>query len=417
MVKFFRATQGMVAVQFGLLLMSLMLVIGVSIDFSRLKSLRGAAQLAADAAALYGIHQNNTAQDDLNEALTRLVNEHLSQDFDVSNLQASGEWNADGNLVVNVTGDMDPIFLGLGGVETMDFEVSAEATTGANGIEIALAFDTTNSMDFGNTWQVATATLDDILNDIASYSGAGDLYVTLIPFQDRVAVGSGNSGWATGFPPTGWEGCLEPREEVDGAFNWALDDDDPTNEPFAFSKEGVTGGLAARGGRYPHCPNTMITGPTTNIDEIIAAAQGLNRNGTGRFDVGLAWAWRAVSDQWAGRWGVPDYPSSEHRKIVFYLSDGRSEAYTFETFAQPGPAYNRPRLEAFEQLEHICDQMKADGIELWMVQVNGNPDAQPYFERCASENKFHHVIENNTDLELVFQVFRDEISSQVRLVN
>ncbi|MEL7454813.1 MAG: hypothetical protein AAGJ50_15745, partial [Pseudomonadota bacterium] len=146
----------------------------------------------------------------------------------------------------------------------------------------------------------------------------------------------------------------------------------------------------------------------------------LSQGGTGRFDVGMVWAWCALSPKWQGRWGPAGYPAtdtSERRKVVLYVTDGLTNAYRHEAMQDTTTAHNRPPALAFEHLVHICDQMKEDDIEIFMVQIKGNNEAPPFFKACASSPEFYYRVNNNTELLSTFAMFGDQLRPRVRLVN
>ncbi|NNL90449.1 MAG: hypothetical protein HKP25_15420, partial [Marinicaulis sp.] len=206
-----------------------------------------------------------------------------------------------------------------------------------------------------------------------------------------------------------WNGCVEPREEVDGAFTWSLDDDRPTSDPFVASIPGVTGGLSAApwGSNPPTCPSVALTGPTDRVQDIIDAASNFTQGGTGRFDVAMAWSWRLLSPRWSGLWGVPAYPAvntDKARKVVVFVTDGRTEAYTYELSQMRSWGHNEGSEDGFENMVHVCDRMKTDDdIEIFMFRINGNAHAESYMRDCATSADHYEHVNNNAELELAFR--------------
>ncbi|MEM6538707.1 MAG: pilus assembly protein TadG-related protein [Pseudomonadota bacterium] len=420
MANFWASNKGNVAFIFALLITPVLLSVGIAVDFTRLQSAKSVVQQAADAAAIAGAKADAPTDADLQAVTKKVFETNLNGAIGADEVTFTAQRSSNGNVVVNANIDLASAFLTVSGHPKLKTHAMSEASVESfRGVELAIGFDATNSMTFGNTWQVALQTLQSVLADVSSHTGNEDLYVTLFPFQDRVPIGPSRSAWLSSPAPSGWEGCVKPREEVIGTFNWALDDSPPTAEPFQPSVRG-TGPLAAGlGSNYPNCPSTVMTGPTNNVSSLILAAGTYSNSGTGRFDVALAWLWRLLSPNWNGLWGIADYPAldtSTRRKIAVFITDGRSEAYRWELSADPTLSHNKPGSDAGEHMVFICDQMKAQGIEVWAIRIQGNSEMDPYFQDCASQDSYYHVVDGSNQLALVFDELGSSLKSDIRLV-
>lgn len=285
----------------------------------------------------------------------------------------------------------DTTFLGIMGIQTLDVVVSARVSrSSGQPLEMVLAMDTTNSMkSISGGWDQAISQIRDILDTVVNdLNQDASKQISILPFTDRVAVGTARANWLDGPAPSDWNGCVEPREETIGSFDYALDADHFNVEPFAASISGVTGGLASRGGGYPHC-GPPITGPSGDVETLSAALNSLSASGTGRFDEALAWGWRLLSPEWTGSWGTPDYPAAtgKAQKILALFTDGHTTAHHFETipFPQPTNAYNHLTPEGGALIEDLCRRIIADDIMIYVFYVNGSADSRPYFERCTND--------------------------------
>ncbi|MEM9169829.1 MAG: vWA domain-containing protein [Pseudomonadota bacterium] len=386
---------------------------GGAIDYTNRARVRSALQEAADAAALAAayahVHEQNVAYK-AQQAASRTFSAQITDANLVQNLTRNLKRSGT-DFTYTVEADVKTGFMDVVGIDKLPVAVSSTARipTFSRDLEMAIVIDTTNSMGFDNTWDVAMDALADVVDQLRAHVGSDKFNVTLVPYADRVNVD--NADWLDGAAPNNWNGCMEPREVSQGEFPYALTDAAPEDpEAFQATIPNVTGGLAARGGGYPKCPNVEITGPTDDPQEIADAAKRFQRNGTGRFDVGLAWGWRALSTEWRGEWGVPDYPADpeDARKIAVFITDGRTTAYKWEMSKTEDWGWNNGSKEGFEHLVNVCTQMKQDGIEIFVFRTPGNSHSEPYFQDCATSANHYRTISNNTDLKNAFGVLIDE---------
>ena len=66
-------------------------------------------------------------------------------------------------------------------------------------------------------------------------------------------------------------------------------------------------------------------------------------------------------------------------------------------------------------MERVCDEMKKDGIEIFVFRINGNAPADPYFEGCATSPSHYRLVTSNEDIENAFTLLIDE-DDTIRLV-
>jgi Flp pilus assembly protein TadG len=418
--QFLKSTSGSIALVVAIAAVPLMLAAGISVDVARKAGAEAKIQAAADAASLYGVHVSNKSDGWLTKETKKIFLANLEkQAVEYKQLRYSASQTISGSVKVDVQLKLPNAFMQVGNLSDMKINVLSEATNGSDkGVEIAIAFDATNSMGFGSSWSTAMNTLGSVFEQMKAQSGSDNFYATLFPFQDRVNVGTRNASWLNAAAPAGWNGCVEPREETKGTVTWSLDDDTTTSEPFAPSAIGV-GGLAARGGGYPHCPAESIVGPTNDVNALVESAKRYSKSGTGRPDVGLAWLWRSLSPKWQGHWGVAGYPASDtkqRRKIAILITDMLTSAYKHEAMADGSLPNNQAPAAALEHMVDICTGMKASGIEVWMLRISGYDTADPYFRACSSGDDHYHVIRNNNDLANVLEIVGRTVEGHPRLV-
>lgn len=300
------------------------------------------------------------------------------------------------------------------GQEHFNVKVKSEVSLGTvRGVEVAIAFDSTSSMAFDTRWNTAMNTMKANLREMKKLSGKKNFFVTLVPFRDRVNIGTANSGWLDTAAPAGWSGCVDPREEVEAGFPWALDNDVPSAQPFPVEAPITDAGWGGQ------CPNVSITGPTNKPKEIVDAMNTLTPGGSGRFDVAMAWAWRTVSPDWKGLWGKTGYPggAAEDRvKKIIFISDGNADTSLYELSKERSWEHNQGSVVAFQHMVEVCRKAKEDGVEIFMLKIVGNPHADEYFQQCATSPDHYYNVTDASDITVPFEKILGDMEAKLRLV-
>ncbi len=436
-------------------ILPILLCIGAALDFARLANMKANLQDSIDSAALGGAVAYMQGDSQKMKAQgAEIFNANATRYENLTNKEFWIE-KQDGDFVyAEATAKLKPVFMDAFGFQNMNLKVSSSASIGRTvGAEVAIAIDTTNSMAFGTSWNDTMGTIEKIMEDMQEFTGNDNFYVTLVPFQDRVNIGKSRDGWVKrghiknatdSFDDdwddewdeddwdgsdwkSDWDGCVEPRQEQIGTFQWMLDDDKPTSsDKFLPTHEDAE----LSDGRNLKCPDVPITGPTNDINKVIAATKLLKKGGTGRYDDGLAWAWRALSPNWRGQWGVSNYPSklakdshSEEdkrnirKKYIVYMTDGRSNAFKLEGPKEESWGWNNGSKKAFEHIAQLCEDIKANNVEIYMLHIPGNDNSTPYFKACASTPAHYQVIDSVEDVSFAFNKIKLSLYEQVRTLN
>lgn len=398
--RFLDDASGSTVVMFALALIPALGLIGAALDYSRAGQTRAKLQNGADAAALAGALAAKNKQGDAVDMARRAF---------AANTAGVSLENASDRLIVKdgvyrfeASGKLRNKLLDFGSGGT-DISVVAAAAYGndvASPLEITFVFDTTNSMSMGVAWSTAVQAVKDTLETLKGNQGSDDFFVTLVPFSDRVRIGNRFSNWLSTNPtPAGWNGCVEPREEKEAGTIWGLSDDGPVgNRRFSPSMSGhyIANHIGSPNGA-PFCPSTPIIGPTHDIEQIKTGLEAMQPGGTGRYDEAIAWGWRTLSENWRGKWDVPNYPAKKdkRRKVVVFMSDGHTTAYDREVGGASGKSYgwNMGTELGFQHFLNICTKIKAQGIEVFTFWTGGNDNFSGFMRKCATseENHYAHV--------------------------
>lgn len=400
---------GNFATWFAIALLPLIWCIGVAVDLSRLTHAKSELQDAADSAALSAaaaMQQGNT------NAYSKLGKQTFQNNLSGhENLRVTNFVLTSNNSTVRVESKakLQPMFIQVFGFPKLDVAVHSQATTGTTiGAEIAIAIDSTNSMSHDTRWDTAMTSIENILGQMKASAGASEFYISMVPFSDRVNIGTPQAHWLDGPAPVNWTGCTEPREEVKGGYNWMLDDDRHSMEPFTASENTSVS-----------CPATPITSPTSDPAILVADLKSLTPSGSGRLDVGLAWASRLLSPKWAGDWSMPGYPTSDltkRQKYLIFITDGHTTMGESELSQEVDWGWNNGSKVLFEHIEEQCRNIKDDGVQIFMLQVSGNDHATPYFERCASTPDHFYRIDAPEDISNAFADLLSQFNTDVRIL-
>jgi Flp pilus assembly protein TadG len=312
-----RDEKGSVTILFAASAVTLLSLIGMGIDYGRARSMQADLQAGADAAALAAASAMTNSMASRSARADSVFQDNARAHSHVSDVrgQLTSVDNPDYGAVYRYTGsaNVETLMLGLINIDELPVNVEAEAIARSSGTEIVIALDTTNSMTWGTKFSDATEMVEDALEAMKAAAGPRDFFVGFVPFTDRVNIGTHRSNWVNvngmdmsqfepgdDIPGPGkakilddWNGCVEPREERIGSYNWALDDDRPTGSKGWF-KPSMKGFYNTPEWREPKC-NDEIVGPYRDPDDVMDKIKNLKTDGTGRFDVGLAWAWRMMS--------------------------------------------------------------------------------------------------------------------------
>jgi Flp pilus assembly protein TadG len=396
---------------------------GVAIDFTNGLMRRTDLQNAVDAAALAAARIGPNDQTRAETEGAALLHASLGERVTLSGAP-SFAWT--GNAVtVKAVGSVTSIFGDWVGDGSLSVAADAAATaSSARPTEIAFAIDVTNSMASGNNEVAALNAIRDTLEQLDNGQNNG-LRASVVPFTDRVNIGTHRSAWLRVAAPVGWNGCVEPLEVTQAGWGHWLSDTRPTSTATRFFPTApghVISSLNAPG--LPACSSSAILGPFETPSALrTALGSGLNRAGTGRMDDGMAWAWRLLSTEWQGLWGVANYPrpASEVRKIAVMITDGHTTAYEFEVLnglpANSQYGWNNGSPNGFDNLVRVCNQMKGDDIEIFAIFLRGNVHVAPFMQQCASGPDYYFDVDTlNEFLEAIGSVSTVGVNKRLRLI-
>ncbi len=300
MLQFLRSVQsdqrGNMLILFGLLLVPLIGLVGLTVDTARAYAVKRQLQVALDAAALAGGRNYSLSNRD------QIIQNYFNQNWNqlpygaVASALAITTDPSAGTLTLSATATVNPLFVKFLGVGAVNVGASAQIVRNDTTLEVALVIDTTGSMnsnddagDHKMTSAISAANL--LMNILYNYQDTDDhVFLSVVPFVQNVNVGNVYSSWlATGseaavpwnagpYPTsTGWRGCMFERLNDAGQVVYDTTDEPPTTQRFQPYADSYFG---------PNCPSWsagergIIAGTCRRSNGYIFTATGSGIAGT-----------------------------------------------------------------------------------------------------------------------------------------
>lgn len=195
LARFTAARGGNVAVTFAISAIPILAFVGASVDYSRANAIKSALQAALDSTALMLSRDAATlSSTDLQTKASNYFNAMFTRGG-VSNIRITATYTSAGgsNVVVGGTADMPTQFVSVLGYNAITVTGTSTAAWGSTRLRVALALDTTGSMNSdGKLTALKTATKNLLTQLQNAASTNGDVYVSIVPFSRGVNAGSGN---------------------------------------------------------------------------------------------------------------------------------------------------------------------------------------------------------------------------------
>ncbi|PHR60397.1 MAG: hypothetical protein COA43_06685 [Robiginitomaculum sp.] len=403
--KFTKDIQGGLAMVFAIGSMSLVVTVGAAIDINRAYRAELYLQDLTDSAALAAARDHTLKPKQKRKIAKEFIETTFDANFDLNVLRVKLRETKNGTVRVKTNAEINTIIMGIVGKNTLKIKAVSEVRKTVSGgpVEIAFILDTTNSMaTFGSSWSDVVNALEDLMIKLEKDAGDPSAFkASLVPFGDRVNLGAKAYNWidnsylASPAASSNYKGCVEPRGETIGSSANRLTKKTPKKLPFIPSTVGTYGYVKG-------CPTVSIVYPTTNITKLKRAINEIRPAGTGRFDVGLAWGHRMLSNNWRNSIARGAWPKKKNvTKIAVFLTDGYSTAYEGEVLpvaARKPWGWNLGTPEGFENLAFVCDAMKADGIQMHIIGVNVQPHALATMKACATDADHYYTVTNASDI-------------------
>lgn len=418
---FRRDQRGTVGMIFGMLTISMMMMIGGAVDLGRWMHAYTKTKAAVDAAVLAGTRSLQVSGGDATMALTVARNYYKANvkerpsvkgdDIDFS-LSIGGK-----GVVAKGKAYIETPFLALAQVPRLNLwrESASEQSEamseigGGNGqkLEISMMLDTTGSMSGQKLADLKYAALD--LVNIILPEGNSDVRIAIAPFAESVRPGNDYLNRVRGTRPS----SIQLRTKNGRLTSYAL-------TPCVSERAGVAAysnvapdGVDALGPVYSRngscTPGAEVVPLTSNKSQLNATINSLSASGGTAGHLGSAWAWYLLSPKWGNVWGGDSTPASYSdagvKKIAILMTDGeyntQYDANGLMTSTNNSVPLNNP---SDTQARAVCANMKSAGITVYTVGFAlSNSTAINTLEQCATNSTTSYLAQDGEQLRNVFR--------------
>jgi Flp pilus assembly protein TadG len=415
--RFAGANQGNIAVIFAIACVPMISFVGAAIDYSRANSARSSMQAALDSTALMLSKDLSSGAITASQITTKAQAYFaaLYTNTDAQSISINATYTANSSMgstiQVNGSGSVTTDFLKVAGFPNINFNTSSTTAWGNVRLRVAMALDNTGSMAQDGkiaALRTAASNLIDQLSALAK--NPGDVYVSVIPFAKDVNVGSSNytqtwidwtdwnaangtnvcngynsRGNCTGYTWTPanhntWTGCVTDRTQP-----YDTQDTTPATSNvatlFPAEEYNENGELYCKTGNNP--PLQQIAPLSYNWTSLKSMISAMQPTGGTDQPIGLAWAWQSL--QQTSPMNAPAEDSNyTYTHAIILLSDGLNTEDRWPAYGNGNTQYGG-QIDARQKI--LCDNIKAQGITIYTIQVNTSTPADPtspVLSYCAS---------------------------------
>jgi Flp pilus assembly protein TadG len=413
-----------VTVTFALATIPMVGFVGAAVDYSHANSVKAAMQAAADSTALM---LSKSAASLSSAQLQTKANDYFKAVFnrpEATGLTVTATYvsTPSSQVKINATSNVKTNFMNLMGFASLKVGVDSQVKWGNVRLRVALALDTTGSMDDDGKIEALKTATKSLLNQLKSAAQKdGDVYVSIIPFSKDVNVGKSNytqnwvrwdlweenngnckdyDGWIkpqnknsckskngnwTPDSKSSWNGCVTDRDK---------DYDTKNTAPVV-----GTNATLFPAEQYDSCPAQMM-GLTYDWNALSSKVDGLYPAGMTNQNIGVAWALQSLT---AAPFTVPAKDANyKYSEVIILMSDGLNTESRFSG--------NQSDIDAREQL--ACTNAKNAGMIIYAVQVNtGGDPTQSVMKNCASSTDKFVEIKQANQLVTVFNSIGTALSN------
>lgn len=411
LARFLRDRRASVAPLFGIAAIPLLGGVGIAVDYSRATATKAAFQSALDSTAL--MLSKNAASESAATLQTNAANYFnalFTRGSSVKNVVVTTSYSSTGGskLVLNGSATLPTNFLGILGYDHLNISASSTAAWGNTRLRVALVLDNTGSMSQDNKMTALKSAAHGLLTQLQqAASSPDDVYVSIIPFNKDVNIGSSNypSSWLrwdlweaangtcsiskygssqtrctsnggtwTPADHSTWNGCLTDRDQ-----NYDTTNDAP-----------VAGATLYPAEQYSSCP-TSLMGLSNDWTALSSKIDAMTPVGNTNQAIGLQLGWQSLTQS---PFTVPTLdPAYNYSQVIILLTDGLNTQDRW---------YSTQSLIDARQ-EQTCANVKAAGVTIYTVQVNtGGDPTSTLLQDCASDANKFFLLTSSTQIPTTF---------------
>ena len=405
-------TRGNFAVLTAAAISVLAVSLGFAVDLGQLYSVKSGLRAALDAAITSTARNLTTGKIEPKDAKANFENflyANTSAGFALDKLVLDA-------LVVDQTAktvranahvDADLFFPVFGGSSIRRVAEESAALYSDKTIEVAMMLDITGSMrgqKIVDLQSAAYGALDAFLKDQDPKKPR--VRVAIVPYADSANTGAlasnvyVESKFTDSEPPavadplaassasSGFDGCATERKGSQ-----------------QFTDASPTKAMVNRDYRLGFCPGAALKPLTADKTVLEKTIKNFNAGGSTAGHIGIQWSWYMLSPKWANVLPTASAPLAYNpKKVAKYailMTDGEFNT-AFAGVPKSGKTGDQAGLSS-AYAEHLCDEMKKDGIEIFTVGfMLKEAGAKAVLSDCASPNakSVNHYYETTNGAEL-----------------
>lgn len=412
-------TRGGIIIIFALILIPLLVIVAMSIDSTRINTLKRHVQSAVDSAALAAAREYKNPS-----VAVTVLEDAATHSFEGNIATRHGDVTCDPLTVatnavterVTVTGQCTvPAFIGVGLTGIASHTVSATAT--AEGpvaqLDLALVLDVSDSMTDHGRIEALKTSAKTLVNTIITPQTGTRVRISMVPYAYGVNAGVyGNPALGR---PDGDDSDGDGADTVCVAERIGVNaETDAAPGPGSYSEvlyNPFSPDIPCTSEDNRILPLTHSTTTLTNAIDTLDPdvrnwlVNGVASHGWTNGYIGVAWGWYTLSPNWSGVWPAASSPlpmnSVRNRKVILLMSDGVMNGH---------PMRDPTSGDAIEQTRTLCRKAKRAGIEIFTIgfemdsisSTSSQNQAKRVMEKCATSLDHYFLADDATELQQAF---------------
>jgi uncharacterized protein YegL len=320
------------------------------------------------------------------------------------------------------------------GFPNIDFNTSSAATWGTSLLRVALVLDNTGSMASFNkigALQTAAKNLVTQLSQLAKNNG--DVYISVIPFEIDVNVGTTNVGaswlrWDL-WDPQNYPNAMFPYDTYcnhgywntkaqclghgyswshstgspsHGQWNGCVTDRDQANDVASTASSSLATEFPAD--QDQNCPAATVLPLTYNWTDVNNTINQMSPGGATNQTIGLQWGWLSLLQQSPLNAPAED-PTKQYQHIIILFTDG------LNTGDRWYGDYSSTSTQVDSRMSQLCSNIKGSGVTIFTVQIDTDGAGQSaVLPSCATDASHFFLLTQPSQIAAAFAQIGTAIS-------
>jgi Flp pilus assembly protein TadG len=440
MNRFRKDQRGNIVMIFAIMLVPLLSFMGAAIDYSRATRARATMQSVLDSVALMvakdlsgGLITTAQVNTKAQAYFSALYTDSEAQSVSVTATYTQASGSNGSTILVTGSALVNTDFMQIVGFNTMSFSAASTSTWGANLLRVALVLDNTGSMSqYGKMAALQPAAKNLVTQLSALAQNQGDVYISVVPFEVNVNVGTSNSGatwlrWDQWDPNNtnsqGRSYCSQSTsswfaraECVGHGYGWndaspltnkslwngCVSDRDQSYDVSATVPSSQTTNFPANQESY--CPAAVILPLTYNWTTVNNTINAMSPNGATNQTIGLLWGWLSLLQQ--SPLNAPaENANYQYQHIIILFTDGLNTADRWY-----GDGSNTS-TQVDSRMTTLCTAIKAANVTIYTVQIDTDGAGQSaVLPACASGPGNFFMLTNANQINSAFAAIGTSIA-------